>query len=810
MDSGLFDVLEQPADDDVVPIGDTIDIHLDGVLEELVDEDRLSLGVGHSLERDSHVARELFLGVDDLHCTPAEHVARSNHDGESDLLSDGERVLGALGDPAIRTLEVQLGEQLVEALPVLGAVDGVRRGTEDRHPGPREGHRQLQGRLATELHDDAIRLLDVDDVHHVFVRQRLEVELVGRVVVGRDGLRIAVDHDGLEPDLFERERRVHAAIVELDALPDSVRAATEDHHLLLVALGPCLAVEAPGGVHVRRERRELRGTRIDSRVDGLHPERGARGTHVIGFLPAEPRDLPVAESKLFGLPKQRLIEGMPARRFKRHLEVDELAHLLEEPDVDVRGLMNVVDGEADAEAVTDVPEALCEWGLDQVTNRFAKVFVGRIRQVSEHRLRGVDRFASIDEPAHLCRQIAVVHLVEERAQAVTPGLERARSLLERLLEGATDRHGLTDRLHLRGQSRVCARELLEGEARHLGDHVVDGGLEGRTGPGDVVLKLVETVADSKFGGDLRDRVARRLRCERTRTRHARVHLDDDEPAIFRVDGELDIRAASLHTDLGDDRPARVAKTLVLPVGERHRGRHGDRVARMHAHRIEVLDGADHGEVVRIVADDLELEFLPSEQTLFDEALVDRAALECPADRFFEFGLVVGDAAAGAAHGERGTQDDREADALGDVVGVFHGARDFSPGALEPDLVHGRLEELPLLGLANRVDLGADELDPVLLEDAPLVQLEGQVERGLPTERREHGVGLLALDDRLDYLWSKRLDIRPVGELRVRHDGRRVRVDQDDPVPFFPKRLGTLSAGVVELAGLSDDDRPRTY
>ena len=52
-------------------------------------------------------------------------------------------------------------------------------------------------------------------------------------------------------------------------------------------------------------------------------------------------------------------------------------------------------------------------------------------------------------------------------------LERAQRLLEALLEGAPDRHRLADRLHLRGQQFVRARELLEGEARDLGDDVVD-------------------------------------------------------------------------------------------------------------------------------------------------------------------------------------------------------------------------------------------------------------------------------------------------------------------------------------------------
>ena len=53
---------------------------------------------------------------------------------------------------------------------------------------------------------------------------------------------------------------------------------------------------------------------------------------------------------------------------------------------------------------------------------------------------------------------------------------------------------------------------------------------------------------------------------------------------------------------------------------------------------------------------------------------------------------------------------------------------------------------------------------------------------------------------------ERLDVRPVGELRIGHDRGRVRVHQDDPVALVLQRLAGLRAGVVEFDGLTDDDR----
>ena len=127
-------------------------------------------------------------------------------------------------------------DQLGEAVAVFGEVDGIRRGAEDRHAGFFQRAGQLQRRLAAELHDHAVQraalLFGMDDLEHVFGRQRFEIEPVGGVVVGRDGFRVAVDHDGFKAGIMQREAGVAAAIIELDALADAVGTAAEDDDLL--------------------------------------------------------------------------------------------------------------------------------------------------------------------------------------------------------------------------------------------------------------------------------------------------------------------------------------------------------------------------------------------------------------------------------------------------------------------------------------------------------------------------------------------------------------------------------------------------
>ena len=129
------------------------------------------------------------------------------------------------------------------------------------------------------------------------------------------------------------------------------------------------------------------------------------------------------------------------------------------------------------------------------------------------------------------------------------------------------------------------------------------------------------------------------------------------------------------------------------------------------------------------------------------------------------------------------------------------------GDLQPAALDGGAEELAVLGAADHVDRRADQLDAELVEDAVLRELDREVERGLTAERRQQRVGTLAPEHVGDALDVQRLDVRPVGEARVGHDRGRVGVDDDRAVAVLAQHLERLAAGVVELAGLADHDRP---
>ncbi len=394
-----------------------------------------------------------------------------------------------------------------------------------------------------------------------------------------------------------------------------------------------------------------------------------------------------------------------------------------------------------------------------------------------------------------------------KQQAALPELERPHPLHERFLEGAADRHRLAHRFHLRGERPIGLRKLLEVPARNLDHDVVDRRLEGGWRDArDVVGDLVEVIAERQLRGDLRDWKPGGLRRERRRARDARVHFDHDHPPVGRIDGELDVRPAGFDADLADDPPRRVAHALVFLVAQRQDRRHGDAVARVDAHRIDVLDRADHDEIVGDVAHHLELELFPADHRFLDQHFVDRAELEAALGEVAELFDVVGDAATDAAQRERRPDHDREPERVRQLHRFGRITRQAALRDVEADRPHRVLEQLAVFGNLDRFDRGADQPDVVLRQRAGVGEIHGQIEGGLAADGRQNRVRPLALDDRGEKFRRQRLHVGAIRQLRVGHDRGWIAVHQDDLEALGAQRLARLGARVIELAGLPDHDR----
>jgi hypothetical protein len=171
---------------------------------------------------------------------------------------------------------------------------------------------------------------------------------------------------------------VHAAVVELDALSDAVRAAAEDDDLLRRS-GVRLVRLFEGAIHVRRVRLELGGTGIDSFVRGDQAVLETALTHHLLVDAVDGGDIRVAETGTLHRAQQvrgHLAELAEPRHFPQLVDV---AELLQEPAVDLRQLVQRLDAPAAAQSAEERPHAAIV-GHDQpfAQRGFILVLIARI------------------------------------------------------------------------------------------------------------------------------------------------------------------------------------------------------------------------------------------------------------------------------------------------------------------------------------------------------------------------------------------------------------------------------------------------
>jgi hypothetical protein len=131
------------------------------------------------------------------------------------------------------------------------------------------------------------------------------------------------------------------------------------------------------------------------------------------------------------------------------------------------------------------------------------------------------------------------------------------------------------------------------------------------------------------------------------------------------------------------------------------------------------------------------------------------------------------------------------------------------GHFQADVGDDLFEPVAFFGPLDGLQIGPQQLDLVLFQHAALGQRHGGVQARLAAQRGQQAVGPFLGDDLFDHFRRDRLDIRPVRQLRIGHDRRRVAVDQDYLVAFLAEHLAGLCPGIVKLTGLADDDRAGT-
>ena len=207
---------------------------------------------------------------------------------------------------------------------------------------------------------------------------------------------------------------MHAAVVELDALADAVRAAAEDHDLLLI-----------GRLRSHRPRRSSTCRRCWANSAAQVSTRLKTGRTPRARDARAPQSASCSAAGRGASEKPaRFSAAQVARRLSSVLRssrgwfsaLRRSGDLRQEPGIDGRQAMDVVEAHAAARKAS--PDTRC----------------------ARDRLRAS------------CVSITSRSVVFSSKPSTPTGLQAAQGLLQRFLEGAADGHHLADRLHLRRQA----------------------------------------------------------------------------------------------------------------------------------------------------------------------------------------------------------------------------------------------------------------------------------------------------------------------------------------------------------------------
>ena len=372
-----------------------------------------------------HIFLDVEIVIRYRHILPADNVGRAHEHGIAELVGYRNGVLNARHGKALGAFEIDLFEQGVETLPVLGGVYRVGGSTHDLNSDTVEMLGELDRRLPAESDYHALGLLHGEYAVDVLRSQRLEIKPVRHVEIGGNGFGVVVDYRNVVSEFLYRPHAMHARVIEFYSLsdPDRTRSENENGLFLLVHMLQSFVLFVVGGIEIRRFRVKLRGTRIHHFVDRIA---------VNGYLmSAYSLDSFVGIAVLFTSEISVFVYNSALYLL---LVIREILEFIEEEAVYTGYLEYSVQGYPFLDRAED-----CE--------------NPQIVHVREHRFD-------------------VLTVVAPGVEGVEPYLRAAYRFHYRGLEIGADTHHLSRRLHLRAESARGVYEFIERPLRELAHDIV--------------------------------------------------------------------------------------------------------------------------------------------------------------------------------------------------------------------------------------------------------------------------------------------------------------------------------------------------
>ena len=224
MNTGTFDVFENPRNEDVFAVGDRVDFNFNAI-EVFVDKNWV-FGLTSSND-DLHVFLNVVVAKSDDHVLPAEYVAWAHKHWITDFIGNTQSFFFSEDGMTSRTFDFKFAQQIIETFAVFSSVDAIGRGADDFYTISSEIGSKFNGCLTTIGNNNADWLFKIDDWFYIFPGNWFEVEAVCGVKVCGNCFWVVVNDNDFVAKFFESPDRVNAGIVELDPLTDANWARTK-------------------------------------------------------------------------------------------------------------------------------------------------------------------------------------------------------------------------------------------------------------------------------------------------------------------------------------------------------------------------------------------------------------------------------------------------------------------------------------------------------------------------------------------------------------------------------------------------------
>ena len=186
--------------------------------------------------------------------------------------------------------------------------------------------------------------------------------------------------------------------------------------------------------------------------------------------------------------------------------------------------------------------------------------------------------------------------------------------------------------------------------------------------------------------------------------------------------------------------------------------------------------------------------------------MNKAGLETAFANSTQFFFIVNQAAAGTTHRVGRAQDDRIAKFFCRIEGFLNGVAGFTLGHFNAQVVHGLFKSNAVFAPFDGIDLDTDNLDAVFAQDTSLIQFGTQIQAGLAAQVWQQRIRPFLFNNPGHAFFIQRFNIGFVSHFWIRHNRRRIGIDQNNFIAQTAQGFTGLCAGIVEFTSLANNNR----